>query len=147
MSQFVQCQTQLRDRRTLLRALEEMGWAREEIEVHETPVPLYGYQGDTRAERAEVVIRRQFVGRASNDIGFARQPDGTYAAIISGYDQRTRGRFGPYDQAWLGRLSQGYAAHLLTAQYRQKGWQVRRERREDGIIRLVARGGAHAVSR
>ncbi len=97
MSHFVQCQTQIRDRSALCRALEELGWADREIEVHAAPVPLYGYQGDERPERAEVVIRRQFVGEASNDIGFARQPDGTYLAIISEYDQRSRGRSGPYD--------------------------------------------------
>ena len=139
MSHFVQCQTQIRDRSALCRALQELGWGDGEFEVHAAPVPLYGYQDDERPERAEVVIRRQFVGEASNDIGFARQPDGTYLAIISEYDQRSRGRFGPYDQAWLGRLTQAYAAHLLTAQYQRKGWQVHREQREDGTIRLLAR--------
>jgi len=139
MSHYVQCQTQLRDLHGLLAALQEMGWTREEIEVHEVPAPLYGYQGDIRPERAEVVIRRQHVGHASNDIGFARQADGTYTAIISEYDQRTRGRHGPYDRAWLGKLTQAYATHLLTAQYQRKGWQVHREQREDGTIRLVAR--------
>ena len=139
MSHFVQCRTQLRDLAALGRALQELGWAEEEIEVHATPVPLYGYQGDERPERAEVVIRREFVGGASNDIGFARQPDGTYLAIISQYDQGSHGRFGPYDQAWLGRLTQAYAAQVLTAQYQRKGWQVQREQREDGTIRLLAR--------
>lgn len=139
MSHFVQCQTQIRDLSALCQALQELGWADGEIEVHAAPVPLDGYQGDERPERAEVVIRRQFVGEASNDIGFARQPDGTSLAIISQYDQRSCGRFGPYDQAWLGRLTQAYAAHVLTAQYQRKGWQVHRETREDGTLRLLVR--------
>ena len=125
-----------KDRRLLLAALADLGYS--EVEQGEA-LPLYGYQGDERPERAEVVIRRQFVGEASNDIGFARQPDGTSLAIISEYDQRSRGRFGPYDQAWLGRLTQAYAAHILTAQYRRKGWQVHRETREDGTLRLLVR--------
>ncbi|MEK6718292.1 MAG: DUF1257 domain-containing protein, partial [candidate division NC10 bacterium] len=102
MSHFVECRTQIRDLSALCQALQELGWADSEIEVHAAPVPLYGYQGDERPERGEVVIRREFVGEASNDIGFARQPDGTYLAIISEYDQRSRGRFGPYEQDWLG---------------------------------------------
>jgi hypothetical protein len=139
MSHFVECQTQIRDLASLRLALQEMGWAENEIEVHPGPVALYGYRGDRRPEQAEVIIPRQFVGKSSNDIGFARQADGTWSAIISEYDQRQQGRRGPYDQAWLGRLTQAYAAQVVTAQYQRKGWQVHRERREDGAIRVMVR--------
>jgi hypothetical protein len=49
---------------------------------------FYGYQGDRRPETAELVVRRRHLGTASNDLGFARTPQG-YVPIVSDYDQRT----------------------------------------------------------
>lgn len=51
-------------------------------------VPLYGYQGDRRAETAAIIVRRHHIGAASNDLGFARTAQG-YVPVISEYDQRT----------------------------------------------------------
>lgn len=69
----------------LLAALADLGYA--EVERGEA-LPLYGYQGDVRKERAEIVVRRRFIGSASNDLGFARTAEG-FTPIISEYDQRT----------------------------------------------------------
>ena len=71
-----------KDRRLLLAALAAMGYS--EVEEGES-LPLYGYQGDQRAETAAIVIRRQHVGSASNDLGFARTELG-YVPIVSEYD-------------------------------------------------------------
>src|SRR3954466_10186561 len=81
----------LKDRRLLLAALADLGYA--EVEEGEA-LPLYGYQGDRRPETAELVVRRRHLGSASNDVGFARTPAG-YVPIVSEYDQRTLhgGRF------------------------------------------------------
>ena len=73
-----------RDRRLLLAALAEIGFA--EVEEGQQ-LPLYGYQGDRRPETAEIVVRRRVIGPASNDLGFAQTPDG-YVPIVSEYDQR-----------------------------------------------------------
>jgi Protein of unknown function (DUF1257) len=72
-----------KDRRLLLAALTELGYP--EVEEGEA-LPLYGYRGDRRPETAEIVIRRQHVGSLSNDIGFARTPQG-YVPVVSEYDQ------------------------------------------------------------
>src|SRR5687768_13100341 len=74
----------LKDRQLLLAALADLGYA--EVEEGEA-LPLYGYQGDRRAETAEIVVRRKHLGSASNDLGFARTPAG-YVPIVSEYDQR-----------------------------------------------------------
>jgi hypothetical protein len=72
------------DRRLLVGALADLGFA----EVEEgTALPLYGYRGDRRAETAELVVRRRFVGPASNDLGFRRTPEG-YVPVVSEYDLR-----------------------------------------------------------
>ena len=73
-----------RDRRLLLAALADVGYA--EVEEGEA-LPLYGYQGDRRPETAQLVVRRRHLGLASNDLGFACTPRG-YVPILSEYDQR-----------------------------------------------------------
>ena len=54
-----------------------------EPELCRAGAPLYGYQGDERPERAHVVIRRNQLDSASNDIGFRRDAYGVYRAIVS----------------------------------------------------------------
>ncbi len=73
-----------KDRRLLLAALADLGYT--DVEEGEA-LPLYGYLGDKRTETAQIVVRRKNLGSASNDLGFARTPQG-YVPIISEYDQR-----------------------------------------------------------
>ena len=74
-----------RDRKLLLAAIADLGYA--DVEEGEA-LALYGYQGDRRAETAEIVVRRRHIGSASNDVGFARTPRG-YVPIVSEFDART----------------------------------------------------------
>ena len=73
-----------KDRECLLQALQECGYA--ETEEGEA-VSLYGYRGDKREETAQIVVRRKFIGSASNDLGF-RKTDNGYVPVISEYDQQ-----------------------------------------------------------
>lgn len=130
MSHFTSIRTQIKDRDTLLKALADMGFA--QVEVHDSAQHLYGYQGDIRADTAEVIIRRQSIGPFSNDIGFKRQADGTFEAIISEYD-RDR-----YSQEWLNQLTQRYGYHTLMATAPAQGFNIETEEvLEDGTIRVV----------
>ena len=87
MSEYELVKTEYKDEECLRQALERAsaanGWRFEEGES----LALYGYMGKRRKERAQFVIRRQYVGRAANDIGFARNEDGSYSLIISEFDQ------------------------------------------------------------
>ena len=74
-----------RDRKLLLAALADLGYA--DVEEGEA-LALYGYQGDRRAETADIVVRRRHVGSASNDVGFVRTPRG-YVPIVSEFDAQT----------------------------------------------------------
>jgi uncharacterized protein DUF1257 len=138
MSEYVIIATAFIDAAHLVDALVDVGFPRDTIEVRDHPVTLYGYRGDARPERAEIVIRREYVGRDSNDIGFARQADGTFRAIISEYDQRTAGTRGPYGAAFLGRLTQAYSLRTIQHHYRARGYQVQVQRQSDGTIQVVA---------
>ncbi len=83
--------TAFKDRECLLNALSECGYA--EVEEGEA-LSLYGYQGDKRPETAQIIVRRKFIGGASNDLGFQKTEAG-YIPVISEYDQRTmlQGKF------------------------------------------------------
>ncbi len=74
-----------KDRRLLIAALADLSY--DKIEEGER-LSLFGYRGDQRPETADIVVRRRFVGSASNDLGFTLTDRG-YVPIISEYDQRT----------------------------------------------------------
>ena len=115
MSKYCETETKINDARHLATALESMGFT---IEVHEKAVALFGYQGDEREEKANVIIRRAHTGLpASNDVGFVREANGTYRAIISQYDQQK------FDAAWLGSLKQNFQESRTMAMARAKGYQ------------------------
>ncbi len=130
MSHFTSIKTQIKNQDALVKALADIGF--ENLEVHETAQHLYGYQGDVREQTAEVIIRRQYIGAASNDIGFKQQPDGQFEAIISEYDRHK------YSQDWLNGLTQRYGYHALMATAPAQGFSVEEEGTlEDGTIRVV----------
>ena len=132
MSHFTRLKTRLTDVDGLTRALADLGF--KEVEVHAEAQNLYGYQGDVRAQTAEVIVRRRHVGRASNDIGFKRGEDGAFEAVISAYDRRR------YSQAWLDKLTQRYAYHVARAKLQEQGFDlVSEETARDGRIHLVLR--------
>lgn len=132
MSHYATIKTRFTDTAALVKALGDVGF--KTVEMHATAQHLNGYQGDRRVDTAEVILRREYVGSASNDIGFKRATDGTLQAIISDYD---RGRYG---QVWLDRLSQRYAYNVARGELQQQGFSVASETIEaDQAIRLVLR--------
>ena len=132
MSHYTAIRTRIADLDALVKALAEVGY--DQVETHDAPQPLYGYLGDRRAQSAEVIIRRKHVGRASNDLGFRRQLDGTFEAIISDYDRRK------HSPAWLGHLTQRYACHATKARLLEQGFALTSERTlPDGQVHLVLR--------
>jgi hypothetical protein len=94
-------------------------------------VPLYGYRGDERPQQAHIVVRRQHVGPAANDVGWERLPDGSYRAWISEYDARHR-----FNTELQNKIKQEYAVAVLSRQARTLGRTIERRQREDGAIEL-----------
>ena len=107
-----------KDEALLLAALADVGYT--EVERGES-LSLYGYHGDQRAERAQLVVRRQHIGHASNDLGFARAEQG-YTPIISEYDQRTM-----LDGHFLPRLRTAYNERVVETLQRRLRGTLRRE--------------------
>lgn len=119
----------LKDRRLLLAALADLGYA--EVEEGEA-LPLQGYQGDRRPETAEIVVRRRHIGPASNDLGFTRTPDG-YVPIISEYDQRTL-----HGGHFLAKLRTAYSERVVEAVTRRLHGTARRAV-EGSVVKIKVR--------
>jgi len=54
---------------------------------------------DVRSEKANYVIRRKYVGGPANDVGFIRQPDGTFDMIVSEFETGTGAYAGGHKNA------------------------------------------------
>jgi hypothetical protein len=145
VSHFVECQTQFRDPQALVEALRECGFDPAAIEIHEQPVPLLGYQGDVRPQQAHVVIRREHVGPGANDVGWERQPDGSYRAWISEFDAGVgpyahRAEEARFNDAVQGRIRQEYAYQVIHRQQRALGRTVSRQRLPSGELEVLIEG-------
>ena len=130
MSHYTTVQTEFKSLKALLKALEELGFTKEMVEIHNDPVNLYGYMGDKRDQKAHIVIRRKYVGMLSNDIGFLKKGK-TFTAIISEYD---RGRYGKH---WQKELKKAYTKHLTIDQLKKMGCLVSEQKNEQGQVVLV----------
>ena len=71
MSKYCEVKTEFKNEAALIAAMMEATpkWTREMIEVHQEPQHLIGYTGDTRAQTAHIIVRRQHVQDAANDLG------------------------------------------------------------------------------
>ena len=120
--------TRIKNKKALVKALERMNssW-KGKIEVHEKAVNLIGFQGDTRDQTAEVVIRRNYISGSSNDMGFKLQADGTYQAIISDYDASK------HNGAWTDKLQQCYSSEVIKEVAAESGFSFE-EREENGEL-------------
>jgi len=133
VSHYTRTTTRLSSEIALVAALAAMGFP--DVECHEQPATLYGYRGDARRDRANVIIRRKHIGGASNDVGFARTPDGDFVAIISEFDARH------FDANWLRQLAVEYARATVNEFAAQNRWSFAGtpEVEEDGTVRLTLR--------
>lgn len=131
MSHYRAIKTKLTNRSALVKALCRMGFTKEQIEVHDKAINLYGYQGDKRNQKANVIIRRKYVGNASNDLGFEQKEDGSYEAIISDYDKIK------YNQKWLDKVSTFHNVENAKTAFATNGWEYTESVDDQGRIQLV----------
>ena len=131
MSHFSEFTCKMTSEKYLVMALEEMGF-KGKIEVHEIAKQLYGFQGDLRQQKAHIIIRKQYVGNASNDIGFEKMPDGTFRIWISDYDKAK------YNQKWIEKLKTTYSYLKINDAAKKKGYMTTFKKDEEkGKITLT----------
>ena len=124
MSHFTTVETQIRDIEALRSACAEMELAL----LEDQEARGYG----TNRRHGEYVIALT----GPYDIALNRQEDGSFglsADFWDGYVEREVGKD-------YGRLLQLYGVHKATREARNKGYQVRRSRLDNGAIKLVIGG-------
>lgn len=131
MSHYLDIETCMSDEKALVRALARMGYTT--VETHKEPQNLYGYKGDMRTQKAEVIIRRNYVGQASNDIGYAKGPDGNFKAIISEYDSSK------HNTEWQNKVSTYYNVEKAKMTYEKRNIKYTENCDDKGRIQLRAR--------
>jgi hypothetical protein len=134
MSHYSEVVIEMTDQGCLVAALERLGF-KGKIEIHNEPQSLYGYHGDVRSQKAHVIIRREHVGWAANDLGFECQANGKYRIWVSEFDGKHNG----YGEAWMGKLKQAYGVEKARVEAKKKGYRVSEQKLDDGRIRLVCR--------
>lgn len=133
MSEYVCIELEMNDGDCIKAAIQEMGYVFEE---HEVAQSLNGYQGDERIQKANIVIRRQHMGAASNDAGFLKKPDGNYELIISEFDKRSA-----KGKKLLTELKQVYGKHRFLKQAKKMGFAVKSQKvDEKGRIKIRVMG-------
>ena len=108
----------------------------------------FGYQGDSRDDeigKVAAVVRRKWIGGASNDLPVIQQPDGSYRIAISEYDVGAV----PQRLHWKGtksatdvenRFRQVFAKNQMTRGLSSLGFKLTETTdKESGEIHVVAR--------
>lgn len=130
MSEYTVVDAEMTDADCIKLALNELGYT--SIEEHEVAQPLVGYGGDTRQQKANLIIRRKNIGSVSNDIGFVKTADGKYQMIISEYDARAS-----HGKKFTEQLKQLYSSHKVTKQVKKMGYRVKSKTVDaDGRIKI-----------
>lgn len=138
MSHYTKVKTKITRKSALVKALQNMGFKANAIEIHETPVPLRGYGGDTRKQVAHVRLKgagwrgENVVGGASNDLGWEKLEDGSYGFHVSNYDR------GKYNEGWQKKLAQQYSKEVIKEVAEENGFYIESETTEDGEILIEA---------
>ena len=122
MSEYHEQKTQYKDAECLIGALKDRGY--DTVEYHEVAQQLFDWHGnktyylDKSGDKANIIVRRHVVGGAANDLGFTRQADGTYSAIVSEYDS------GKHNADWMKALKQSYVERVDNKLAKKNGLQV-----------------------
>jgi hypothetical protein len=118
MSEFKKYPTEYKDKECLKAALAEQGYT--VIEDHEQGQQLYDYHGrattytDASGDKANIIVRRTYVGGAANDLGFQKQADGTYTAIVSQFDSHK------HNVKWMTDLKRHYNVKVTNKEAKRQ---------------------------
>lgn len=133
ISEYTVVQIEYSDPGCIKAALTELGYV---FEDNKTAQNLYGYGGDKRKQMADIIVRRQHVGVAANDVGFKKKANGKYELIISEYD-----RGGKTGTNFMQKMKQLYAKHKTLKQLKKMGKTVTSVKTlADGRIKIKALG-------
>ena len=115
MSHMSLVKLKLTKKSCIIKALKALGFQDHMIEEAKPgeKLSIKGYGGDIRSQKCDLRIKgsgwagQNYVGGASNDLGFEKQADGTYAFHVSEYDQ------GKYGTTWQDKFQRIYGKEVV----------------------------------
>jgi hypothetical protein len=117
MSAYKTIECDIVNKEILLSALSLLNFS---PNIHEEPQHLYGFKGDQRKEKAEIIIPREqinFFTGASNDIGFVwNEKSEKYEMIVSDYDKARK----MHD-----RIIQAYVKEAIEKALEKNGYKIK----------------------
>lgn len=159
MSHYTEIKLKVKNRESILAAMELCGFERSQIEVHDKPVLLADYEGNRSYYRwkdhqdvrfkdgdcAHIVVRREHMGQSQNDFGiyldgdesvvflcdFSRSCDPKYCRNPVAKEE------GNYS-GWLNRFGTEYAAQETIQFHAARGEYAERVVAEDGEVYVYA---------
>lgn len=145
MSEYVKSQTQFKNKDCLVKALEWF-FGTGKVEVYDEPMNLFGYKGDVRPEKANIIVRADAIKEAAraygasiapNDLGFRLEGE----TFVMEMDKYSRTWVFGSDGVWPnfeGRLKQRYAINVVEAWAESEGYDTKITHRCDGKVVVVA---------
>ena len=127
MSAYKTINCSFKDKKTLLDCLKALNF--NPIE-YEHKYRLQGYMNDLREQEAEIIVAKQQISHASNDLGFTySDKDKEYLMICSDYDLH-RG---------LGdKIKQSYAITAIKSALKKNKFSVKEEITENNKVKISA---------
>lgn len=132
MSAYRETKTKITDQECLVKALESKGYKPEVLTGEGRQ--LVGIGGKVRPEKANVILSREQVGGASNEVGFQKLADGSFKAIISEYDLGRN-----FSQKKLSDLTQVYAEFKIKKIAKQQGLEFTGTSTNNGTRKITYR--------
>lgn len=136
MSEYHELKTEYRDAECLVSALKEHEPNYHTVEVHDIAQQLFDWHGrkttyiDKNGDKANIIVRRNVVGGAANDLGFVKKADGTFSAIISQFDS------GKHNAEWLKGLKRTYTEKVTLKTAAKNGLRYLGKKTVNGKTQL-----------
>lgn len=145
MSAYKKLKGKMSDKETLIAALTQVEWkpghkwTRQMIEVHDTPVGMSGYSNEERANKANILVRKQHMPGCYNDIGFVWNPETeAYDLIISDLNTSMG-----LSQKWLDSLGIQYGMEAVKKVCEENGYNdITWHTNKDGSVEAEISVGA-----
>jgi Protein of unknown function (DUF1257) len=135
MSHFRAVKTVYKDQSCLIAALQDLGFL---PDIYDEPQHLYGYRGDRRPEKAEIIVRRCNLHEASNDLGFAWDAESqSYQMIRSEWDSECKRSPISDEHRFVERLQSAYNKNVVHGYAAKNGMAVESGDIGDGRFRYT----------
>jgi Protein of unknown function (DUF1257) len=122
MSAYKTIKCSFKDKKTLLESLKSLGYKPVEYEEKHN---LRGYQNDTREEKAEIIVPKEQILRASNDLGFSYdEKEKEFIMLCSDFDNH---------QGVSDKVRQSYAVTAIKNALKKNKFSINTEEKNKTI--------------